>query len=81
MHANKFLIGGFIGVHVSSIVNWGYQDNFKPIYLFIYFFDKKTLHAQKAQKRKTNNFDPLKSLCAHKKLLSLLFSVSLFLFC
>ena len=27
----------------SSIVYWGYQDNFKPVY----FFDEKISHAQK----------------------------------
>ena len=31
---NRGLIGGVIGVHVSSIVKWGYQDNFKPVYFF-----------------------------------------------
>ena len=25
----------------TSIVYWGYQDNFKPVYLFIYFFWEK----------------------------------------
>ena len=35
MCTNKFLIGVLIGIHVSSIVKWGYQDNFKPVYLFL----------------------------------------------
>ena len=30
----------------SSIVYWGYQDNFKPVYLF-FFFEKKISRAQK----------------------------------
>ena len=34
MRTNKPSIGGLIGVHVSSIVKWGYQDNFKPAFLF-----------------------------------------------
>ena len=34
-------------METSGIVYWGYQDNFKPVYLFIYFFDEKILHAQK----------------------------------
>ena len=32
---NKFSIGGLIGVHVSSIVKLGCQDNLKPIYFFL----------------------------------------------
>ena len=69
MHTNKFLIGRLIGVHLSSIVKWGYLDNFKPVY----FFNKKISHAQK-------HVTP-RSLYACEKLLSLLFSVILFLFC
>ena len=34
MHVNRGSIGGLIWVHVSSIVKWGYQDNFKPVYFF-----------------------------------------------
>ena len=44
MCANKFLIGGLIGVHVSSIVKWGYQDNPKPV-----FFYEKISHIQKCK--------------------------------
>ena len=55
------MIGGVIGVHVSSIVKWGYQDNFKPVFFFFY---EKISHAQEAPKRKTNNFHPLRSLWA-----------------
>ena len=28
-------MGGLIGVRVSSIVKWGYKDNFKPVYFFL----------------------------------------------
>ena len=63
---------------ISSNVKWGCQDNFKPVY---FFFDEKISRVQKAQKRKTNDFYPLKSLCVLEKLLPLLFSVKLFLFC
>ena len=59
-------------------MKWGYQDNFKPVYVFL---KEKASRAQKAPKRKTNYFHPLKSLCVREKLLSLLFSISLFLFC
>ena len=48
--------------------------------LFIFFFGEKVSRAQKVQKRKTNDFYPLKSLCVREKLLPLLFSVNLFLF-
>ena len=44
MRTNKFLIGRLIGVHANSLVYWGYQDNFKPVY---YFFDEKISRAQK----------------------------------
>ena len=47
----------------SSIIKWGYQDNFRPVYLF---FDEKISCAQKAQKHKTNDFYPLTSLYVHK---------------
>ena len=60
--ANKFSIGRLIGVHVSSIVKWGYQDNFKPVY----FFYEKISRAQKAPKRKTRDFYHLRSLRTQK---------------
>ena len=53
----------------SSIVKWGYQDNFKPVY----FFYEKISCAQKPVTPR--------SLRMREKLLPLLFSVSLFLFC
>ena len=56
----------------SSIVKWGYPDNLL-IYFFYFFFDEKISLAQK-------HVTP-RSLCARKKLLPLLFSISLFLFC
>ena len=42
---------------VSSIVKWGYQDNFKPIYLFLFFYEKiwraqKHSHASNSQQNK-----------------------------
>ena len=43
-------------------MKWGYQDNFKPAYVIL----RKILHAQKALKRKTNDFHPLRSLCTGK---------------
>ena len=60
---------------VISIVKWGYQGNFKPVY----FFYEKVLNAQKPPKAKQTN--PLKNFCAREKLLSFLFSVFLILFC
>ena len=77
MCTNKFLIGVLIGIHVSSIVKWGYQDNFKPVYLFSY---EKISPAQKALKHKQATFTLLE-VCAREKLLPLLFSVCLILFC
>ena len=46
----------------GSIAERGYQDNFKPVY----FFYEKISRAQKASKRKTNDFHPLRSLCSRK---------------
>ena len=74
MCTNKFLIGVLIGIHVSSIVKWGYQDNFKPVY----FFYKKISRTQKSPKRKQATFS---EVYTHEKLLPLLFSVCLILFC
>ena len=48
--------------------------------LLIVFYEK-ILSIEKATKRKTKDFHPLRSFCASKKLLPLLFNVRLFLFC
>ena len=77
MCTNKFSIGGLIGLHVSSIVTWGYQDNFKPVYLF---FTKRSRAHKKHQNTKQATFILLKN-CAREKLLPLLLSVCLILFC
>ena len=74
MRTNKFSIGGLIGVHVSSVVD---EDNFKSVY----FFYENNFKGEKNTKRKTNDFHPLRSFCACKKMLPLLFSVPLFFFC
>ena len=44
-------------------------------------FYEKILSIEKATKRKTKDFHPLRSFCASKTLLPLLFNVRLFLFC
>ena len=62
---------------VSSIVKWGYQDSFKPVF---FFFLRKDFACTKSIKRKTNDFYPLKIFCA-QKIVALLFSVCLILFC
>ena len=41
MGTNQFSIVGLTGVHVSSIYNWGYEDNFKPALFF--FFNENIL--------------------------------------
>ena len=64
-------------VHVSNMVNWVYQDNFKPAYFF--FFYEKILSVKKTPRHKINNFTLLK-VFAGKKSLPLLFFVCLFLF-
>ena len=75
MRANKFSIGGLRGVHVSSIVNWGYEDNFKPVYLF---FLRKDFKRIKTTKRKTSNFYPLRSLCEQKIVAFVVFCLLIF---
>ena len=49
-------------VDESSIVKWGYQDNFK----LVYFFYENISLTQKARKGKTNDFHLLRNLCARK---------------
>ena len=62
--------------YLSSMVNSGYQGNFK----FLYFFYKRILHAPKAQKRKQATFLTLDVFYAHKNA-AFLFFVCLFAFC
>ena len=57
------------------MVNWGYQGNSK----LLYFFYKKILHAQKAQKRKQVIFLPLDVFNGHKNA-AFLFFIWLFAF-
>ena len=54
MRINRGSIGRLIGVHVSSIVKWDYQHNFKPVYFFSY---KKI---SRAQKHVTSKNEPTK---------------------
>ena len=61
MHINGGWIGGLIGVHVSSIIKWGYQDNFKPV-------QNSISCAQKAPNVKQTTFT-LFEVCASEKLL------------
>ena len=55
---NKFSISGLIGVHLSSIVKWGYQDNFKPVNFFFFwrkdFACTKTHHKEKSTNKTKN---------------------------
>ena len=69
MHTNKFSIGRLIGVYVSSII----FEIIRAISIFL----RKTFELKKALKRKTNDFHPLRSFFACKRLLPLLFFCSL----
>ena len=62
MHINRSSIGGLIGVHVSSIVKWGYQDNFKPVY----FFYKKISRARKQSQANINQKNKTKQKLNNK---------------
>ena len=57
----------------------GFQDNFKPVYFF--FFLRKDFARTKSTKRKPNDIHPLRGFCTHEKVLPLLISVCLILFC
>ena len=63
-------------VFISSIVKWGYQDNFSNLY-----FLRKDSERKKARESETNYFHPLRSFCARENLSPLWFFVRLFLFC
>ena len=76
MCTNKFSIGGLRGVHVSSIGNWGYGENFKPDYFFFFFLRKNFTSTKTLTNAKQATFTPLE-VCAHKKPLPLLFFSSL----
>ena len=56
MRVNRGSIGGLIGVHVSSVVKWIYQDNFKPIC----FFYKKIWCKQKHSQANINQQNKMK---------------------
>ena len=67
----------FIGVHASSIVN-EVSGQFR---VCLFFLRKDFEREKKTPKQKTNDFHPLWSFCARKKLLLLLFFIRSFLFC
>ena len=64
MHVNRGSIGELIGVHISSIVKWGYQDNFKSVF----FFPKRFCAHKKHQNVKQMTLTFLE-ICAPEKLL------------
>ena len=57
MRKNNFSIGGLRGVPLSSIVKWGYEDNFKPVYFFFY---AKISRAQKHSQANINQQNKIK---------------------
>ena len=65
------------GVYFGSIV----FEVIRTVLGLLIVFYEKILSIEKATKRKTKDFHPLRSFCASKKLLPLLFNVRLFLFC
>ena len=67
MRLNRGSKRGLIWVHVSSIVKWGYQE--------------VIFHAHKKHQHIKQTTLTVLEVCVHSKLLPLLFSVSLFLFC
>ena len=75
MCTNKFLIGGLRGVHDSNIVNWGYGDNFEPVYFF-FFLRKDSARTKTLTNKKPTNKTKISEqkttkvilFCAHKLL-------------
>ena len=65
MCTNKFSIGGLVGIHGSSIVKWGYQINFRSVYLFIYFNEKISV-AQKYSQANYNQQNKIKQTLNNK---------------
>ena len=65
------------GVYFGSIV----FEVIRTVLGLLIVFYGKILSIEKATKRKTNDFHPLRSFCVSKKLLPLLFNVRIFLFC
>ena len=57
MSVNRGSIGELIGVHVSSIVKWGYQDNLKPA-----FFTKRFCEHKKHQNVNANDLRKIDAL-------------------
>ena len=51
MRTNKFSLKRSIGVHASSMGNWGHQDHFKPVYVFT----KRFQMPQNTYKQKQTN--------------------------
>ena len=81
MCANKFLIGGLIGVQVGSIVII-YLGQFQAsLLLCLIFLRKDFAHTKTQVKSKQNNFSSLRSFYAPKLLPLLFFFVCLILFC
>ena len=64
MRINAGSIGGLIGVLISSIAKWGYQDNFKPVY---FFFTKKISRVKNTSQAKMNLQNKFKQTLTNKK--------------
>ena len=72
----KTFVPNLISLTRSSIGNWGYRENFKPVY---FVFTKRFRKHKKAPNPKQATLTFLE-VCARKKLSPLLFFVRLFLF-
>ena len=46
------------GAIESTICNWRYEDNFKLVYLFIFFFHETILSVKKVPNAKQATFTP-----------------------
>ena len=81
-NAGSWLKDHFSLVFTSTTVNWGYQDNFKLVYLFIYLFIlRKVFKRTKSTKAQSKQFLPSEWFLCAQKPLPLLFFVCLVLFC
>ena len=82
MRINKFLIGGLIGVHASSIVNEAIETISSQFFIFYYYyFLRKDFEQKKSTKTQNKRFPPSwKFLCVQKTIAFVVLCSLIFVF-
>ena len=82
MRINKFLIGGLIGVHASSIVNEAIETISSQFFIFYYYyFLRKDFEQKKCTKTQNKRFPPSwKFLCVQKTIAFVVLCSLIFVF-